>query len=100
MEFLFDAGERRAPSRQSPRRRRPYWYAGSMAIDAERLKGLAGFRRGLRRFLAASEKISREAGVTSQQYQMLLAIKAAGSSELAMKISQMSCCSLLMRRCS
>ncbi|HTO81615.1 MAG TPA: MarR family transcriptional regulator [Methylomirabilota bacterium] len=56
-----------------------------MVMDAERFKGLAGFRHGLRRFLAASEKISRKAGVTPQQYQVLLAIKAADVSQFAMK---------------
>jgi DNA-binding MarR family transcriptional regulator len=61
-------------------------YVGSaMAIDAEHFKGLAGFRRGLRRFLVVSERISREAGVTPQQYQVLLAIKAADASQFAMK---------------
>lgn len=54
-------------------------------MDPERFKGLAGFRHGLRRFLAASEKISREAGVTPQQYQVLLAIKASEASHLAIK---------------
>jgi DNA-binding MarR family transcriptional regulator len=56
-----------------------------MVMDAGRFKGLAGFRRGLRRFLAASEKISREAGVTPQQYQVLLAMKAADEGQLAIK---------------
>lgn len=56
-----------------------------MPMDAERFRGLAGFRRGMRQFLSASEKISRAAGVTPQQYQVLLAIKAADSSQLAMK---------------
>jgi DNA-binding MarR family transcriptional regulator len=56
-----------------------------MTMDSERFKGLAGFRQGMRRFLAASEKISRAAGVTTHQYQMLLAIKAAVASRLAMK---------------
>ena len=36
--------------------------------------GLAGFRQALRHFLAASEGISRESGITAQQYQALLAI--------------------------
>jgi DNA-binding MarR family transcriptional regulator len=54
-------------------------------MDAERFKGLAGFRQGMRRFLAASEKISRDGGITPQQYQVLLAIKAADGARLAMK---------------
>jgi DNA-binding MarR family transcriptional regulator len=57
----------------------------SKPMDAEHFKGLAGFRRGLRSFLAASEKLSRDAGVTTQQYQVLLAIKVADTSPLAMK---------------
>lgn len=47
-----------------------------MPLDRDRLQGLAGFRRALRRFLAASETLSRSAGVTPQQYQVLLAIRA------------------------
>jgi DNA-binding MarR family transcriptional regulator len=54
-------------------------------LDIEQVRGLAGFRRGLRRFLAASEQFSRDAGVTPQQYQVLLAIKAADGGQLAMK---------------
>jgi len=44
-------------------------------LDPERYRGLAGFRVALRRFLAASEAISKAGGVTQQQYQALLAIK-------------------------
>jgi DNA-binding MarR family transcriptional regulator len=55
-----------------------------MALDPDRLKGLSGFRHALRRFLSASELISRTAGVTQQQYQALLAIKAADSGEMTM----------------
>src|ERR1700693_4400471 len=46
-----------------------------MSLDSERYQGLAGFRLALRRFLAASEAISKAGGVTQQQYQALLAIK-------------------------
>jgi DNA-binding MarR family transcriptional regulator len=38
-------------------------------------EGLAGFRFALRRFLAFSEVVTREAGVTPWQYQAMLAIK-------------------------
>ena len=55
-----------------------------MALDPERFRGLSGFRYALRRFLAASEEISRRAGVTQQQYQVLLAIKAAENGQLTM----------------
>jgi DNA-binding MarR family transcriptional regulator len=55
-----------------------------MALDPERFKGLSGFRYALRRFLSASEVISRAAGVTQQQYQALLAIKATDGGEMTM----------------
>ncbi|MBS0362336.1 MAG: MarR family transcriptional regulator [Proteobacteria bacterium] len=47
-----------------------------MALDPDRFRALAGFRHALRRFLAASEAISKAAGVTQQQYQAILAIAA------------------------
>ena len=56
-----------------------------MASESERYVGLAGFRYALRRFLAASEAISRQAGVTPQQYQALLAIKAWPGEAMAVK---------------
>jgi DNA-binding MarR family transcriptional regulator len=46
-----------------------------LALDATLYEGLAGFRYALRQFLAFSEAVTREAGVTSQQYQALLVIK-------------------------
>jgi DNA-binding MarR family transcriptional regulator len=52
-----------------------------MSLDPQRFKGLSGFRHALRRFLAAREMISRAAGVTQQQYQAMLAIKAADRGE-------------------
>lgn len=47
-----------------------------MTLDPERFLGLAELRYAMRRFLAASEAISRRAGVTQPQYQALLAVKA------------------------
>jgi DNA-binding MarR family transcriptional regulator len=47
-----------------------------MSLDPDSFQSLAGFRLALRRFLAASEAISRAAGITQQQYQALLAVKA------------------------
>jgi DNA-binding MarR family transcriptional regulator len=44
-------------------------------VDQERYLGLAGFRSALRQFIAASEAISRAAGITQQQYQAMLAIR-------------------------
>ncbi len=56
-----------------------------MAMDPELVQGLAVFRYALRRFLAASEAISREAGITPQQYQAMLAIKAGPAEGRPMK---------------
>ena len=47
-----------------------------MAVSPRQFEALAGFRNALRRFLAFSEEATKEAGVTSQQYQALLAIIA------------------------
>jgi DNA-binding MarR family transcriptional regulator len=46
-----------------------------MTMGQDQFEGLAGFRLALRRFLAFSEVAARAAGVTSQQYQAMLAIK-------------------------
>ena len=56
-----------------------------MALEAEWYEALAGFRSSLRRFLAASEAISRESGVTPQQYQAMLAIRTRPGASMAMK---------------
>jgi DNA-binding MarR family transcriptional regulator len=45
-----------------------------MPLRPEHYGGLASFRSALRKFLAASEVISKAAGITQQQYQALLAI--------------------------
>ena len=55
-----------------------------MPIDRQRYLGLANFRYALRRFLFASERLSAESGITTQQYQAMLAIGAAVE-PLAMK---------------
>ncbi len=55
-----------------------------MPIDRQRYLGLANFRYAVRRFLAASERISADSGITTQQYQAMLAI-AAADEPLAMK---------------
>ena len=44
-------------------------------MDFQQYQGLAGFRYALRQFVAASEVINREAGITQQQYQALLVVK-------------------------
>ena len=56
-----------------------------MALDPDRFRALAGFRHALRRFLAASEAISKAAGVTQQQYQAILAIAAWPGGAMSMK---------------
>ena len=56
-----------------------------MVLDSERYQGLAGIRYALRRFVAASEVINREAGVTQQQYQAMLAIKTRSSDAMPVK---------------
>ena len=56
-----------------------------MTLDREQYEGLAGFRYALRQFLAASEAISRRAGVTQQQYQAMLAIRTWPSPAMTMK---------------
>lgn len=57
----------------------------SSASQATIYVGLAGFRSALRRFLAFSEVALRTAGVTSQQYQAMLAIAASPKGSLTMK---------------
>ena len=47
-----------------------------MDLGPAQYENLAAFRRALRQFLAFSEAVTRDAGVTAQQYQALLAIKA------------------------
>ncbi|MGH6987542.1 MAG: MarR family transcriptional regulator [Caulobacteraceae bacterium] len=49
------------------------------------VRSLSELRYELRRFLAASEAISRAAGVTQQQYQVLLAIRACEGGAISMK---------------
>jgi DNA-binding MarR family transcriptional regulator len=56
-----------------------------MVLDPDRFLPLASFRHAMRRFLAASETISREAGVTQQQYQAMLAIAAWPGGGMSMK---------------
>jgi DNA-binding MarR family transcriptional regulator len=53
-------------------------------IDRQRYLGLANFRYAVRSFIAASERMSADSGITSQQYQAMLAIGAAAE-PLAMK---------------
>jgi DNA-binding MarR family transcriptional regulator len=54
-------------------------------LDASLYKGLAGFRYALRRFLKFSEAATRAAGITPQQYQALLVIKADPAAAIMIK---------------
>lgn len=51
----------------------------------ELYESLAGFRLALRRFLRQSEAALADAGITSQQYQVMLAIQATGTGKLKVK---------------
>ena len=52
-------------------------------LDDEAFAGLAGFRFALRQFLSFSEAAVKSAGVTAQQYQAMLAIRATAEQELS-----------------
>ena len=56
-----------------------------MALDPAIFRQLSGFRFALRRFLAASESLCRASGLTMQQYQALLAIKACDGDEASVR---------------
>ena len=56
-----------------------------MGLDEEQFRGLAAFRFALRQFVAASEAISRAAGITQQQYQAMLAIRTWPYETMSMK---------------
>lgn len=48
-----------------------------MDVDQEKIRALAGFRSALRKFMAFSDEATSGAGITTQQYQAMLAIAAA-----------------------
>jgi DNA-binding MarR family transcriptional regulator len=48
-------------------------------------QNLARFRFAIRQFLSHSDSISRTAGITSQQYQTMLAIRARENAEVGIK---------------
>jgi DNA-binding MarR family transcriptional regulator len=56
-----------------------------VAPDPSVYEGLARFRLALRRFLAFSEAATRAAGVTSSQYQAMLAIQANPGGAIAIQ---------------
>jgi DNA-binding MarR family transcriptional regulator len=57
----------------------------TFSFDASLYEGLAGFRYALRRFLTFSEAATRAAGITPQQYQALLVIKADPAGAIMIK---------------
>lgn len=59
--------------------------SGRGDMSRESYVDLANFRLALRRFLAFSEAAVGSVGITSQQYQALLAIKASVGERLAIK---------------
>jgi DNA-binding MarR family transcriptional regulator len=56
-----------------------------MTLDPDSLRSLAGIRFAIRRFLAASETITKQGGVTPLQHQALLAIETWDAGRMAMK---------------
>jgi DNA-binding MarR family transcriptional regulator len=55
------------------------------ALTHDDFEELANFRLALRRFLAFSEKASRLAGISAQQYQAMLVIRAHAAPAMAIK---------------
>ena len=58
-----------------------------MGFSRERYSGLAGFRHALRRFLASSEVICGQAGMTTTQYQAMMVL---GCSEQSISMKQLA----------
>jgi DNA-binding MarR family transcriptional regulator len=63
-------------------------------LDAADYQSLGEFRRAIRDFLAFSEESAREQGVTAQQHQALLAIRAHPGPE-PMSIGELADCLLI-----
>ena len=66
--------------------------ASALDVNADELERAALFRSSLRRFLARTEEVAGVAGLTSQRYDLLLAIKTAPGgtstvSELSKRLS-------------
>jgi len=57
-----------------------------VALDRSQYEGLAAFRYALRQFLAFSEAVTQEAGITPQQYQALLVIKTQPRGEVVVRV--------------
>ena len=57
----------------------------AVRLDSTEYESLAGFRLALRRFLTFSEAATREAGVTTGQYQALLVIKTHPTGEIMIR---------------
>ncbi|HZS85760.1 MAG TPA: MarR family transcriptional regulator [Stellaceae bacterium] len=63
--------------------------SGEPSLDKEDYEALAAFRRALRQFILFSEAAARQAGLTPQQHQALLAIKGAPERE-ALSIGELA----------
>src|SRR3990167_8359646 len=57
----------------------------SRRVGLSALNGLAGFRFALRQFLSFSEAALSSAGVTSHQYQAMLAIRVSEAERMSIK---------------
>lgn len=66
----------------------------SIKLDDAEYQAIGDFRRALREFLAFSDRAAREHGLTSQQHQALLAIRAHGAPE-PMSVGELADCLLI-----
>jgi len=72
-------------SAPAPKISRPDGAQEKVSLSKEDFEELANFRLALRRFLSFSEKASRIAGVSTQQYQAMLVVKAHAAPAMAIK---------------
>ena len=75
--------------RKKTRRAAPTTRFVAQTLDRAQYEALAEFRYALRAFLAFSEAATRSAGITAQQYQALLAIKASSTDSLL--VGELAC---------
>ncbi len=80
---LFASGETAADQRLGSSNFGVFNYLDDDAFPNSDYAVLAAFRRDLRRFLRFSEKAAEEAGLTAQQYQVLLALRATSDGQLS-----------------
>lgn len=80
---LFASGETAGDQRLGSSNFGVLNYLDDDAFSDSHYAVLAAFRRDLRRFLRFSEKAAEEAGLTAQQYQVLLALRATPDGQLS-----------------